>query len=208
MSEIARSRAGWQSHLPPAPYAVLALILAAGLLTAGAAYVSPWFAFHAMRSAASAGDVQGLAEVVDFGAVRASLTPQVDAYLPEEPPTEQASTTTQPRPRWWPDFVPWPLVQTPSSGPLERFTRPVTRPLRVRREIDRLTTPQSLSRLAAGRAHVRDWGLRRFRISTVDQGRETVWTLRRRGWFDWDVTHLGLPRPTATPRPSGTAAPL
>ncbi len=191
---------------PPLAYAVLALVLAAGLLTAGAAYVSPWFAFQAMRSAASAGDVQGLAEVVDVGAVRASLTPQVDAYLPEDPPpAEQATPSTQPRPRWWPDFVPWPLVQPPTSGPLERFTRPVTRPLRIRREIDRLTTPQSLSRLAAGRAHVRDWGLRRFRVSTVDQGRETVWTLRRRGWFDWDVVHLGLPPRSATA--SGTAAP-
>jgi hypothetical protein len=53
------------------------LILFAVTLIAGAYFGSPWWTVWNLERAAKAGDVHAVAQVVDFPAVRASLSPQL-----------------------------------------------------------------------------------------------------------------------------------
>nr|QQZ51428.1 DUF2939 domain-containing protein [Phenylobacterium glaciei] len=56
----------------------------------------PWFAFRALKADARDGDVQGLAELVDYNAVRGTLKSQLG-------PTPNA--TTAPAPTIWTDPI-------------------------------------------------------------------------------------------------------
>ena len=72
------------------------LVLAAVVVAVFAFFAAPAVAFFAIRSAAEAGDVAGLSRLIDFGAVRQSLRPQLAG-----------------RPRPWPRLRPsW---RTPSA---------------------------------------------------------------------------------------------
>ena len=53
------------------------LVLAAVVVAVFAFFAAPAVAFFAIRSAAEAGDVAGLSRLIDFGAVRQSLRPQL-----------------------------------------------------------------------------------------------------------------------------------
>jgi hypothetical protein len=83
------------------------LILAAA---AALAFVSaPWFALRGLQSAARDGDVQALAELIDYPSVRAGLRAQA---TPEPPPPRPACGRT----RWAPCAGP--------SSPCSRSRRP------------------------------------------------------------------------------------
>lgn len=183
--------------LPPLRYLIVALILLVLLAVGVAALTSPWFAFTELRSAAAAQDRDALAELVDTDSVRGDLYPQLDARLPADPPPERpqaaAASPAEPRPRWLPDFVPWPLRPPSVTEALRPITRPVERPVRIRRAIDETLTPDALARLSTGEARVRDWGLRRFRVTVATSEGETTWSFRRTGLFDWRLVSLTLP---------------
>src|SRR5687767_3586703 len=62
---------------------LLPALAAAAALAALIFLLSPWFAFRGLAAAARDGDVQGLAELIDYPAVRAGLRAQA---APDAPP--------------------------------------------------------------------------------------------------------------------------
>lgn len=63
---------------------VLAIVIFAAVFA-----TAPWFAFRALKAAAQYEDVQAIAELVDFPAVRGGLTAELKetpAAAPAEPP--------------------------------------------------------------------------------------------------------------------------
>ena len=165
-------------------YIVLGLTVALALAFAAA----PLWAFRSLRSAAVYGDSAALSELVDYGAVRASLRPQLG-------PTPAAA---QPPP---PDFLHDPL------GALRRQFQPVAKPV----EVDAYLTPSALGRMSLGMGKdgpaptlkgegplpsIRFWDGKRVRLGVSDPanaGRETIFTLQRKGWFAWRLVALTLP---------------
>ncbi|HEX2561783.1 DUF2939 domain-containing protein [Phenylobacterium sp.] len=164
---------------------VSTLLALAAALFALAFLAAPWFAFRALREAASARDAQALAELVDYPAVRASLKPQL---------TEAAAPGPPPDP--WRDPI----------GALKRAMDPI-RPAPP--AVDRHLTPQGLHALtlaAPGAAPPPEarppfpaldyWGFRRVRFAVHPKGapsREVTFTFQRRGVFTWKLTHVDLP---------------
>lgn len=173
---------------------VSTLLVLAAALFALAFVTAPWFAFRALREAASAQDAQALAELVDYPAVRASLKPQL---------TEAAAPGPPPDP--WRDPI----------GALKRAIDPM-RPAPP--AVDRHLTPQGLHALtlaAPGAAPAPGarppfptldyWGFRRVRFAVHPKGapaREVTFTFQRRGLFTWKLTHVDLPEEStaAVPR--------
>lgn len=184
---------------------VLAGVIAGAVLIAVVSFfAAPMVAFSAIRSAAEAGDVQGLTRLVDFDAVRAALRPQLATRpVVEAPP---------------PSFLDDPV------GAIRRrlqdqpaFRRPAGP------QPDDYLSPAALYRLTAGlgREANRDlappdrgpparltyWGVDRTRVAVKDAaGRRTAFTLERRGPFRWVLVHIGLPaRLPAADEPNGQA---
>lgn len=160
--------------------ALLALAAAAVL----AAFVSPLFALQALRSAAEAGDADGLSEVVDYAAVRRSLAPQLREPRPTSSPED--------RPAWLP-----PLLDFRGAA------RELAGPAAAQRRAEALTTPDALAGLVEGRTHIRDWGWRRFRadvrLANAPRAPPTTLTLERRGWFAWKLVQVRLPSAASAP---------
>jgi hypothetical protein len=151
---------------------LLSLMAAAALFV----FSGPWFALRALQSAARDRDVQALAELIDYPAVRAGLVSNVD---PE---------TLGPAPKVWEDPV----------GAMRRAIIPNPRPPAV---IERRLSPAGLHALAGEPAlvpKVRHWGPNRVRFAVRTDARETLFTFQRQGVFRWRLTHLGLPPVTAT----------
>lgn len=176
-------------------------------LGAAASFVAaPFVAFLGVRSAAEAGDVQGLSDLVDFDAVRASLRPQVTTPAAHGP-----------GPSLWDDPV----------AAIRNALEPITQPTPP--AVDAYLTPQALSALTrgAGRAaprtpmvapgvhgpfpRVRFWSVNRCRLAVGDGdgAGETIFTFKRSGPFTWKLVHIGLPdrRARADSVPGGTATP-
>jgi hypothetical protein len=148
---------------------------------------APWFAFRALRADARDQDVQGLAQVVDFPAVRASLRPQVRELTAKAPP-----------PDLWTDPV----------GAVRHALEPIDP---APPAIDRYLTPAGLHALSLGQAPpragarapvagrapfpvLRFWGVRRVRFAVTAPPRgPTVFTFARRGLFTWRLVHIKLP---------------
>lgn len=172
------------------------------LVGAAAAFVAaPWFAFRALKADARDGDVQGLAELVDYNAVRGTLKTQLG-------PTPNA--TTAPAPTIWTDPI----------GAMKRALEPLTPPPPA---VERYVSAQGLHDLTRGYEpgkapaepqqpeglsdqvlvaaqepwpSLRYWGPNRSRF--VVRGpdkpeRETVFTFQRRGWFEWKLVQIRLP---------------
>ncbi len=184
---------------------LLSSLLLIGVLGAATAFVAaPGVAFFAVRSAAGAQDIQGLSQLVDFAAVRASLQPQIA--------TDPAAVSRAvPRGPWWRD-------------PLGAFRRQVD-PVTSAPSLDPLLTPAALYGLTLGEGRsavarssendvtrqagrdaplprLRYWGVNRARFAVPPRGTlgETVFTFERRGAFEWRLVHIGLPpRRTAGP---------
>ena len=188
----------------------LSTVLMLAVIGAAAAFfAAPGFAFFALRSAAQSQDVQGLAALVDFTAVRASLRPQ----LSDDP---QAMT---PAPS---------LMEDPIGAIRHRLQQGQAAP-----DADAYLTPEAMAGLTYGegryasertRAGValatpsegplgepwprpRYWGVNRVRMTVADAGgSETAFTFERRGLFTWKLVHVGLPDGAAPGGPAPAPA--
>lgn len=192
--------------------------LFANLLLAGVAvaaisfFVAPGVAFFAIRSAAEAGDVQGLTRLIDFSAVRQSLRPQLIGRPEAMAPA--------------PSFL---------EDPIGAFRHQLQQnPILRAQDVDAYLTPAALSALTRGEGRYAGqwtttaatddrvdkpwprlvfWGVSRARFAVQDQGgSRTIFTFERRGPFTWTLVQIGLPDgdgapsaatlPASTPRPA------
>ena len=177
------------------------LVLAALAVAVLAFFAAPAVGFFAIRSAAEANDVAGLSRLIDFGAVRQSLRPQL-AGRPEA------------------------MAPAPSflEDPIGAFRRQFDQqnPLQRQPDVNAYLTPAALSGLLRGegryanqRTHAATppgakvkkpwprpayWSVNRVRMAVADQGgSRTLFTFERRGPFEWKLVHIGLPEGTAPP---------
>ena len=184
-----------------------------GLVVIGAAlgfFLAPAYAFFALRSAALSGDVPALAELVDYGEVRASLRSQ----LSDDPRAQE------PEPSW---------LEDPIEAIRRRLGQAAEEVQGQAPDVDPFLTPQALAGLTFGEGHYaaersRDgapaiqhqasdqpwpglvhWGPSRTRFRIRDEGgSETVLTFSRSGVFAWKLSHVGLPEGGA---PDGAGEP-
>lgn len=163
---------------------------------------APWFAFRALRAATAAEDVAATAELVDFPAVRKSLTGQL---VPAAP-----AASAEP-PSIWQDPI----------GAFRKAIEPIAPP---EPKADRYLTLKGLSDLSQGYApgmappsppeapdtagklkHVVGglpplfsyWDPDRARIAVRrpgDASKVTVFTFDRRALFTWKLSHIQLPK--------------
>lgn len=167
---------------------LMVIVLSLAVAFAAASFVAaPYVAFFAVRSAADAQDVQGLAQLVDFDAVRASLRTGLTAPAPAAPPSV------------WKD----PL------GALQNAIRPMAQPAP---DVEPYLTPKALAALTRGQAQdairpqpaagrpaspwpsVKYWGFNRCRLAVHADGHgDTVFTFERKGPYSWRLVQIGLP---------------
>ncbi|MBU2399654.1 MAG: DUF2939 domain-containing protein, partial [Alphaproteobacteria bacterium] len=163
------------------------LLILAVLAAAVAFFAAPAVGFFAIRSAAEAGDVQGLARLIDFAAVRQSLRPQLTGKAQALAPA--------------PSFL---------EDPIGAVRRQMERnPVLNGPDVDAYLTPAALGALTRGEGRyasqrssmtataVADdapqpwpkpifWGVNRARMAVADQGgSRTIFTFERRGPFEW-----------------------
>jgi hypothetical protein len=162
------------------------LILAAILIAAFSFFIAPWFALQAVRSAADSHDSAALADMIDYGQVRAGLRDQL--YAQAQPGGQP------PPPDVWHDPVGAlraALQHTAVAGP----------------NVESYLTPEALQALLNGRApgapsnarpwpRLRYWGFDRCRLAVPDPAnpnRETLLTFQRRGFYTWKLSQIRLP---------------
>ena len=170
-------------------------VIAAGL----AFFLAPAYAFFALRSAALSGDVPALAELVDYGEVRASLRAQMS-----DSPRAQ-----EPEPSW---------LENPIEAIRRRLGQAAEEATGAAPNVDPFLTPQALAGITYGEGHFAaersragappiqheatdqpwpglvHWGPSRTRFRIRDEGgSETVLTFTRSGIFAWKLSHIGLP---------------
>ena len=172
------------------------LLIVAVALAAMAFVTAPMVAFSAVRSAAEAGDVQGLTRLVDFTAVRASLRPQLDETAPvvEAPPPSFLDNPVEAIRRRLQDQ---PVFRRPVGPQPDDYLSPTALnrlTLGVGREAWRETAPPDREPAA----RLTYWGVDRTRMAVTGPQGPTVFTFERRGPFAWRLVHIGLP-PRAEP---------
>ncbi|WP_411287879.1 DUF2939 domain-containing protein [Phenylobacterium sp.] len=155
-----------------APLIFLLLVTAAALTLVSA----PWFAFRAVQSAARDGDVQALAELIDYPAVRAGLR------------TGASPESVGPAPDVWRDPM----------GAMRRalIPQPPAPP-----SMERHLTPQGLAAITGPPGlfpTVRHWGPNRVRFAHTSEEGESRFTFQRRGVLRWQLVHVGVPPVSAT----------
>jgi hypothetical protein len=177
---------------------IFTLFLVAILVFVGIFFAAPWFAFRALHAAAAANDVQAMAELIDFNAVRTSLEAQVNP------------ASAAPAPDFWHDPI----------GAM----RHALQPLSPQHDNNAFLTPQAINTITTGSgppkttpgtfadtvadlipgAHGRSiqyWGPNRCRIAVRhDDGREAVLTFERRGWVAWKLVQIRLPGAPPPPK--------
>jgi hypothetical protein len=183
------------------------LLLVAALVAVVSFFAAPAVAFFAIRSAADANDAAALARLVDYGAVRQSLRPQLDGN-----PAAMAPA---------PSFLEDPIGAVRRQ--LEQAT-PGALP-----DADGYLTPAALAALTRGEGRYASqrtspmagadspmpspvfWGVNRVRMAVEDDGgSRTIFTFERKGPFEWRLVHIGLPdgvapAPVPAPAPSARA---
>lgn len=188
---------------------LVVLALAAAVV---AFFAAPAVGFFAIRSAAEAGDVQGLTRLIDFQAVRQSLRPQLSGGVQAPAPS---------------------FLEDPIGAVRRQMER---NPVLNAPDVDAYLTPAAISALtrgegryashrsgatiqAGGEAETRKpwprpvfWSVNRARLAVEDQGgSRTVFTFERRGPFEWVLVQIGLPDgatpPAAAPQAASQAAP-
>jgi hypothetical protein len=177
------------------------IILTAAVIFGLAFASAPYFAFRALRAATAAEDVQATADLVDFPAVRKSLTSQLAP--------DQVSGGAEP-PSIWQDPI----------GALKRAIEPLAP---AEPKVDRYLTLKGLSALTRGYKpgsapppapvsqgvadqlkdavkgpwpSVAYWGVDRTRIAVKrpeHPDKVTVFTFERRALFTWKLAHVQLP---------------
>jgi hypothetical protein len=169
-------------------------------------FAAPAVGFFAIRSAADANDVAGLARLIDFGAVRRSLRPQLSGNPAA--------------------FAPAPAFMEDPIGAVRRQLEqaaPAAQP-----DVDAYLTPAAIAALTRGEGRYASqraaaptapadnpspapvfWGVNRARLAVTDEGgSRTIFTFERRGAFEWKLVHIGLPdgvAPAVVPAPSPIA---
>lgn len=167
-------------------------------------FAAPAVAFFGIRSAADANDVSGLSRLIDFGAVRQSLRPQLSGN-----PAAMAPAPT---------FLEDPI------GAVRRQFDPAD--VATIADADAYLTPAALAGLTRGEGRYASqrsslpagaaidnpmpapvfWGVNRARMAVTDDGgSRTIFTFERKGPFEWRLVHIGLPEgaaPAASPPPA------
>ena len=187
---------------------VIGNLLLLGLVaTVASAFLAPAVAFLGIRSAAQADDVVALRSLIDYGAVRMSLRPQLSGRAEALTPA--------------PSFMDDPI------GAVRRQFEVAAAPAGP--DPDAFLTPDALGGLMRGRGRYAIvgsaattpenvepaptprpiyWGINLARLAVTDEGgSRTIFTFERRGLFEWKLVHIGLPDgPTpATPTPPPAA---
>ena len=165
------------------------LVLAAVVVAVISFFAAPAVAFFAIRSAGDAGDAAALSRLVDFGAVRQSLRPQMGG---------------DPR-----ALAPAPSFLEDPIGAVRRQLEqnPVTRTP----DVDAYLTPSALAALTRGEGRLASqrsaagaepstggpmpspvyWGVNSARMAVADEGgSRTVFTFSRKGLFEF-LRHAG-----------------
>lgn len=163
--------------------------------------IGPVWAFYDLRSAAESEDIKSLSELVAFDDVRTSLRSQLI--------TDATGQTTAPAPA--------PSILKDPVGAIGRAIDDFTAPPGMKApviDVDSYLTPRALLALSYGAgkdANVVEprafapkppmpkilyWSIDRSRlgIEHPDMG-QTVFSMKRKGLFSWQITHIGLPNP-------------
>ena len=180
------------------------LVLASLALAVLAFFAAPAVGFFAIRSAAEANDVAGLSRLIDFGAVRQSLRPQL-AERPE---------AMAPAPSFLEDPIGAFRRQFDQQNPLQRqpdvnaYLTPAALSALLRGE-GRYASQQTQAAATTGTAARKPWprpaywSVNRVRMAVADQGgSRTLFTFERRGPFEWKLVHIGLPGDTSPSAPA------
>lgn len=180
------------------------LVLTAIVVAVIAFFAAPGVTFFAIRSAGDSHDAAALTKLVDFGAVRQSLRPQMG-----DDPRAMAPA---------PSFLEDPI------GAVRRQLE--QNPAARLPDVDAYLTPQALAGLTRGEGRLASqrsapgaepstggpmpspvyWGVNSARMAVADEGgSRTVFTFARKGAFEWKLVHIGLPEgvapAAAAPRP-------
>ncbi|CAN5314483.1 hypothetical protein BH10PSE1_BH10PSE1_00330 [soil metagenome] len=167
---------------------ILNLISVAVIVAVVAFFAAPAVAFFGIRAAAQAGDVAGLAKLIDYDAVRASLRPQLSGRV--EPLTPPPS-----------------FLQDPVGAVRRQFDQAVTPRAPDAPEPDAYLSPLGLYSLTTGHSpgdlvdHYQFWprpiywGVNRARLAmrVADRPEPLIFTFERRGPYEWRLVHIGLP---------------
>jgi len=174
--------------------------------------IGPVWAFYDLRSAAEAEDIQSLSELVAFDEVRTSLKSQLLA--------EAKGQTTAASPA--------PNVLKDPLGAIGRVITDMTAPAPQVPVVDvnSYLTAKGLLALSYGAGkdanvveprefspkppmpRILYWSIDRARLGVkqADIG-TTVFTLKRKGLFTWQITHIGLPKSEAAIDAESAASP-
>ena len=176
------------------------LIFVLLVISACAFVTAPWFAFRALRADTRDGDVQGVAELIDYNALRADLKSQLsDSPAPNTPP-----------PSIWSDplgaFRQAIAPLTPPPPAVERYVsmeglHALTRGYEPGKAPPEPVAPKAvLDQMKQGLSErqpiLRYWGPNRARFgvtSPQSPDRETVFTFQRKGYFGWKLVGLRVP---------------
>ena len=166
-------------------------------------FLAPAVAFFGIRSAAQSNDVASLARLIDYGAVRASLRPQLSGRAEALTPA--------------PSFMDDPIGAVRRQ--FEVAAAPVAGP-----DADAFLTPDAIDGLLRGQGRYAAvsstatmpqdieaapwpspvyWGVNLARFAVNDEGgSRTVFTFERKGPFEWKLVHIGLPDGATPVRPA------
>lgn len=169
---------------------LLSLAIAAAVISFA---VAPYYAFFALRSAAQSNDAAELAQLIDYNKVRASLRGQLDPSLgPAGPPPSVWQDPIGALRRSLEPMGPSPTVDSYlSPHALAALTQGQGRTARQAEPSD-LAAEQKV--VAAPYPSYRYWGVGLARLAVRDpEHGDTMFTFERQGWFEWKLTHIGLP---------------
>lgn len=175
------------------------------IIGAGVGFVAaPFAAFYGIRAAGQAGDVEGLAQLVDYADVRAALRSQLSSRpAPQTPP---------------------PSILEDPIGAIRRQFDQATQPPPAGLDVEAYLAPRALEALTRGAGRQaasgsivdgdpwprpRYWGVNRARMGlpTAEGSGETLFTFERRGAYRWVLVHIGLPERAAARSPNSADEP-
>lgn len=177
------------------------LIVLAIFVFAAAFISAPWFAFRALKAAAQYEDVQAIGELVDFPAVRRSLTAQLVVDAPAARP-EAPSLWRDPlgvfKKAIEPIAPPEPKVDryltVPGVWALTRGYAPGQAPASP--PLDGSASGKLKDSVKGPQPAIDYWDPNRVRISVKRpgaRGKVTIFTFERRALFTWKLVHIRLP---------------
>lgn len=173
------------------------------IMAIAAFFLAPVWAFFGVRAAADANDLNALGRLVDYGAVRQSLRPQLSGQVA--------------------DLTPPPSILEDPIGAVRHQIEVATRAAAPSVDVDAYLTAPALAALTRGQGRqanhaqpvsaggepVRNplpsitfYSLTSTRMQVRDEaGRPSIFTFERRGVFNWKMTHVGLPDMMGPARP-------